>query len=146
MAQPKRIVLRISSADFDEKNMYEAVYVYFEKTNRSTDELSEQPQRHYIHITPDNSHIPQRDPKVHIVIDLEISAHSGPLSPDFPHELYRMKRVDGEMKLGQFADGPYYQNFLSKIRGFSDDMYPWGCTMQDIRIANGTADARPVED
>ncbi|KAL4935132.1 hypothetical protein BDV06DRAFT_229112 [Aspergillus oleicola] len=144
MAQPKRIILRSRLAEFDARNMYEAVYAYLENIGRPAEELNE--GRHYIHVEPDNSHIdPQRDHKIHIIIDFEKDKHSGPLGPDFPHELYRVRRVDGKMELTRFPDDPYYQNFISKIRRFSDDFYPWGISKQDIRIENGTSNLRPVE-
>lgn len=95
MAQAKRIILRISEADLNHQDLYEAVRVYLRARDRPVDELTQ--DRHFIHIQPPSPDIPQEDPKIHIVIDLEKDLHSGPLGLDFPHELYRIRRVDGEM-------------------------------------------------
>ncbi|KAL3474268.1 hypothetical protein BJX99DRAFT_248352 [Aspergillus californicus] len=132
MAQSKRVILRVREADVNWEDPYEPVRLYLELKGRSATELEE--NRHYIHLQPPNSHIPQLDPKIHIVIDFETAAFSGVLGDDFPHELYRVRRVDDRMRIFGFKDGLYYTNFLSKLRVFTDDLYPWGCTTHDLRV------------
>ena len=95
MDQPKRVILRLQEADLDEADLYEPVRLYFEKNGRSIEELDT--SRHFVHIQPSNADIPQIDPKLHVVIDLEADKYSGTLGPDFPHELYRVRRVDGKL-------------------------------------------------
>ncbi|GAB1200682.1 hypothetical protein APSETT444_010057 [Aspergillus pseudonomiae] len=136
MDQPKRVILRLQEADLDEADLYEPVRLYFEKNGRSIEELDT--SRHFVHIQPSNADIPQIDPKLHVVIDLEADKYSGTLGPDFPHELYRVRRVDGKLVMFGFKDGPWYDNFLHKIRLIIDDVYPWGKTKRDLRFSGGT--------
>ena len=37
-----------------------------------------------------------------------------------------------------FKDGPWYDNFIHKIRLIIDDVYPWGKTKRDLRFSGGT--------
>ncbi|KAL4922804.1 hypothetical protein BDW62DRAFT_196810 [Aspergillus aurantiobrunneus] len=90
----KRVILRVREADLEGEDPYEPIRLYFEANGRSMDELGG--GRHFIHYQPSNAHIPQRDPKIHIVMDLEKAAHSGMLGPDFPHEVYPIRRVEGK--------------------------------------------------
>ncbi|KAL4784337.1 hypothetical protein BJX76DRAFT_357183 [Aspergillus varians] len=104
MAQPKRVILRIREAEINDEDLYEAVRVYFQASGHPVEGLNE--RRHFIHIQPSNPDIPQNDPKIHIVMDLEKNAYSGVLGDDFPHDLYRIHRIDGQMRLCAFRDGP----------------------------------------
>lgn len=62
-----RVILRVREADFEEDDMLKPVRLYL-KMGRSVREIEE--NRHYVHFQPSNAHIPQRDPKIHIIIDL----------------------------------------------------------------------------
>ena len=79
------LTLKWSSASLNE-----SMRLYLEKHRRLPCEIDA--NRHFIHIQPSNPHIPQADPKIHIVIDLEMEKHSGRLSPEFPHEFFRVRR------------------------------------------------------
>ncbi|KAE8137109.1 hypothetical protein BDV38DRAFT_283223 [Aspergillus pseudotamarii] len=137
MDQPKRVILRLQEADLDEADLYEPVRLYLEKNGRSIEELDT--GRHFIHIQPPNPDIPQVDPKLHVVIDLEASKYSGKLGPDFPCEVYRVRRVDGMLVMFGFKDGAWYRNFVGKLRSIIDDVYPWGKTKRDLRLSGGTS-------
>lgn len=95
MAQAKRVVLRLRETDINYDDLYEPVRLYLEKHGRSSSEI--EANRHFIHIQPANPHIPQVDPKIHIVVDIETDQFSGPLDPDFPHEFYRIRRDNTEL-------------------------------------------------
>lgn len=95
MAEPKRVILRLSESDVNDNDLYEPVRAYLLKVGRSIEELSE--NRHWIHFQPSNAHIPQRDLKVHIVMDLEKDKFSGPIGDDFPHDFHRVHRRDGQL-------------------------------------------------
>ncbi|BAE54967.1 unnamed protein product [Aspergillus oryzae RIB40] len=84
MDHPKRVILRLQEADLDEADLYEPVRLYLEKNGRSIEELDT--DRHFVHIQPPNPDIPQVDPKLHVVIDLEAEKYTGKLGPDFPYE------------------------------------------------------------
>lgn len=95
MLQAKRVILRLSEADLNKDDIYEPVRLYLEKYGHSPDELAT--DRHFIHVQPPNPHILQKDPKIHIVIDLEKKNFSGPLDSNFPHDVHRIRRQDSEM-------------------------------------------------
>lgn len=95
MNQAKRVILRLREADINWNGPYEAVRLYLAKNGRSTEELGS--GCHFVHIQPPNPHIPQEDPKIHIIIDIEKDRFVGTFNQDFPHEMYRIRRVDNEM-------------------------------------------------
>lgn len=88
-------MLRLRINELKDIDPYESVLLYLEKNGRSVKELEQ--DRHFIHIQPSNPDIPQEDPKIHIVIDLEKDQFSGTLGKDSPREVYRVRRLDGEM-------------------------------------------------
>ncbi|KAJ1714024.1 hypothetical protein NYO67_3818 [Aspergillus flavus] len=136
MDHPKRVILRLQEADLDEADLYEPVRLYLEKNGRSIEELDT--DRHFVHIQPPNPDIPQVDPKLHVVIDLEAEKYTGKLGPDFPYEVYRVRRMDGKLVMFGFKDGVWYQNFVRKLRSIIDDVYPWGRTKRDRRFSGST--------
>jgi hypothetical protein len=95
MNQAKRVILRLREAELDYDNPYESVRLYLKKNGRSVKEL--EADRHFIHVQPPNPDIPQIDPKVHIIIDIEKDQFSGTLDDNFPHEIYRIRRLDNKM-------------------------------------------------
>jgi hypothetical protein len=95
MDQAKRVILRLRETELDDSDPYESVRLYLQKNGRSVEELNE--DRHFVHIQPSNPHIPQTDPKIHIIIDIEKDQFSGTLDANFPHEIYRVRRIDNEM-------------------------------------------------
>ena len=92
MNPAKRVILRLREAEINYDDLYESVRVYFETNGRSVEEL--EADRHFIHVQPSNPDIPQTDPKIHIIIDLEKDQFSGALHENFPHEIYRVRRLD----------------------------------------------------
>lgn len=95
MAQAKRVVLRLQEADVNDCDLYEPVRLYLEKNGRSSSEI--EANRHIIHIQPPNPHIPQVNPSIYIVVDIEKEQFSGPLDKSFPHEFYRIPRHGNEL-------------------------------------------------
>lgn len=73
MPRPKRVILRLSSTDFNAFDMFEAVRPYLEHYDRSPTKL--EGFRHWIHIRPSNNHIPHRDLKVYFVVNLGMDGH-----------------------------------------------------------------------
>lgn len=109
---PKRVIIRLQQSDFNDRDPELPARIYLEKF-RSLNEFGE--NRHFIHIQPpspgnndndDNGNsndnreklqFPENDYKIHVIIDIEKDQFSGPLGEDFPHEMYRLKRVDGDL-------------------------------------------------
>lgn len=90
------MILRVREADFEDDDMFKPVRLYLEKMGRSFCGIEE--NRHYIHFQPSNAHLPQRDPKIHIIIDLNHEQFSGDVvDKDFPHEIYGVRRVDNKL-------------------------------------------------
>jgi hypothetical protein len=95
MVTAKRVVLRFPENLQNPNDLYEPVRLYSTKSNRPVEEPNS--NRHWIHLQPP-SDIPQTNPKLHIVIDLEKDEFSDPLGPDFPHELYYVRRQDNKLR------------------------------------------------
>jgi hypothetical protein len=94
----KRVILRLRESDFPEVSyagLLKCVESFLAFSGRSVDELAR--DEHFFHVQPPNPQIPQRDPRFHIIIDMEKKNHSGSLPKDFPHEIYRVSRYDNEM-------------------------------------------------
>lgn len=106
MDQAKRVVLRLREADINDLDLYEPVRLYLEKHGHSPSEI--EANRHFIHIQPPNPHIPQADPKIHIIIDIETNQFSGYLDRDFPHEFYRIRRQGTELYVKSTVDMSVY--------------------------------------
>lgn len=95
MDTAKRVILRLREVDFDIMDPSEAIRFYFQKMDYSLKQLED--DRHFIHIQPSNAHISQKDPQFHVIIDMNKTAFSGPLEHDFPHEIYVVRRNDGQL-------------------------------------------------
>ena len=95
MDQAKRVILRLREAEVDYEDPYESVRLYLENNGRSVREL--EAGHHFVHVQPPNPDIPQIDPKIHIVIDMEKDSFSGTPDEHFPHEVYRVRRLDNKM-------------------------------------------------
>ncbi|KAL4985852.1 hypothetical protein BDW68DRAFT_137549 [Aspergillus falconensis] len=121
MSRAKRVILRVPEIEMDYQNPREFVDFYF--TKFPSDAASDS-ARHFIHYQPP-SIISQPNAKVHIVIDLETRVFAGPLTPEFPHEIYAVRRGTDEPKLYAYTE-PAKRNLLQKIREYSDSFYPWG--------------------
>lgn len=52
---------------------------------------------HYWHFQPPCMEPPQPNERFHIIIDIDTAEHSGPLQKEFPHEIYRVGKVDDQM-------------------------------------------------
>ncbi|KAL4994006.1 hypothetical protein BDV10DRAFT_197889 [Aspergillus recurvatus] len=121
MSRAKRVILRVPEIEMDYRNPREFVDFYF--TKFPSDAASDA-ARHFIHYQPP-SDIPQPNAKVHIIIDLETRDFAGTLNPEFPHEIYAVRRGSDELKLYAYAESAK-RNLLQKIREYSDNFYPWG--------------------
>lgn len=95
MDQAKRVILRLRETKIDYTDPCESVRLYLENNGQSVEELEE--GRHFVHVQPSNPDIPQTDPKIHIVIDIEKDLFSGTLDEKFPHEICRIRRHDDKM-------------------------------------------------
>lgn len=96
--ESKRVILRLRESDFPDvsyNDLTQSVEAYLTFSGRSPEELAQ--GRHFFHFQPPNSHIPQKNPRFHIIIDIEEMGHSGPLQKDFPHEIYRISRRNDGM-------------------------------------------------
>lgn len=94
MNQAKRVILRLREAEVDYKDPYKSVRLYLEKSGHEVKEL--EAGRHFVHVQPPNN-IPQRDLKIHIVIDMEKDNFSGVPNKNLPHEVYRIRCDDNKM-------------------------------------------------
>ena len=95
--EAKRVILRLRETDFPDisyNDLTQSVEAYLTFSGRSTEELAQ--GRHFFHFQPPNPNIPQKNPRFHIIVDIEKMGHSGSLQKDFPHEIYRIyRRNDG---------------------------------------------------
>ncbi|KAL2814019.1 hypothetical protein BJX63DRAFT_431650 [Aspergillus granulosus] len=120
MSRAERVILRVPENDMNYQNSREFVDFYFTKF---PSEAAPDPTRHFVHYQPPND-IPRPNPKVHIVIDLEIPDFTGNLDKDFPHEIYAVRRRIDKLEMYGYPE-PTKQNLLWKVREFSDQFYPW---------------------
>lgn len=93
MSQAKRVILRLDQSEFDDSDPHQIARLYFTECGRSFEEFKE--GHHFIHIQLPNYDIKQS--KAHVIIDMEVAQFFGPLPANFPHEIYRVRRIDGEM-------------------------------------------------
>lgn len=80
---------------FDEVTQTVEAFLTF--SGHSAEELAQ--GKHFYHIQPPNPDIPQRNPRCHIIIDMEVREYpeSEALGEGFPHEIYRVVRCDDKM-------------------------------------------------
>ncbi|OQE07796.1 hypothetical protein PENVUL_c012G06924 [Penicillium vulpinum] len=117
---PKRVILRLQESNFPRmsySDIVECVKCFLAYSGRLPEETEQ--GWHFWHLQPPSPVTPQANPRFHIIIDINRMEHSGPLDEQFPHEIYRVSRVENEIK-------QEHDNFLRKLRHFSDDFYPWG--------------------
>lgn len=97
MDNAKRVILRIREADVNWTDQFEPVRLYLEKKDHSIEEITNPLNRHFVHLQPP-SDIPQRDPKIHTIIDVNKDQFSQTfVDDDFPHEMYRIRYLDDKM-------------------------------------------------
>ncbi|KAL3473239.1 hypothetical protein BJX99DRAFT_201435 [Aspergillus californicus] len=120
MSGLKRVILRIPENQMNFQDPAEFVRFYFTKF---PSDAGSDPARHFVHYQPP-SDFPQSNPKIHIVIDLEIQQFSGPLTKDFPHEVYSLRRGPEQLEIYAYPEATK-QNLIQKIREYSDDFYTW---------------------
>lgn len=97
MDYAKRVILRIREADVNWTDQFEPVRLYLEKKGHSSEETTTPWNNHFVHLQPP-SDIPQQDPKIHIIIDLNKARFSKTFVDDeVPHEMYRIRYVDNKM-------------------------------------------------
>lgn len=97
MDSAKRVILRIQESDVKPDDLFEPVRLYLQKTKHSLDETEDPWNRHFIHLQPP-SDIPQKNPKIHVIIDLNKDQYlKAFVDRDFPHECYRIKYINNKM-------------------------------------------------
>lgn len=97
MNSAKRIILRIREADVNWTDPFEPVWLCLEKKGHSIEEITNPLNHHFVHLQPP-SDIPKRDPKIHIVIDVNKDQFPKTfVDDDFPHEMYRIRYLDDKM-------------------------------------------------
>jgi len=121
---PKRVVLRLRVSDFEGRSSSEyddaiKSYLLFAGRPASEDEV----QRHYAHIEPFQAPELQQT-SFHIIIDIEKHSVVDGEFRGLPHEIYRVRRLQGTWKVEPFHNRVEAANFLSKMRKFTDT-YPW---------------------
>lgn len=146
MNEAKRVILCLPEEYMDYSDTYKPVRLYFSKFNRSLEELGS--NRHFIHIQPP-SDLSQPNSKIHVIIDLEKDQFFGDFTQDFPHDIYTIRCVGGEMWMNRiscilskfanifvrnlcaFKDDAVKQNLLLKTCQFTDELYLWRKTRLD---------------
>lgn len=96
---PKRIILRLRENDFPNMlypEIVECVKHFLALDGRPVEEADDH-DKHYLHFQPPSPEPPQTNPRFHIILDMDVAEHSGPLPVDFPHEIYRVAKVEGQM-------------------------------------------------
>lgn len=95
---PKRVILRLQENNFPNmsySDIVECVNCFLAFSGRLPEEIEQ--GRHFWHFQPPSPDPPQANPRFHIIIDIDKMEHSGPLDEQFPHEIYRVSRVENEM-------------------------------------------------
>lgn len=94
----KRVILRLREGDFSNmlySDIVPCVKRYLEFSGRAVEEAEQ--NKHFWHFQPPHADPPQANPRFHIIIDIDDAEHSGPLQKDFPHEIYRVAKVENQM-------------------------------------------------
>ncbi|OAX81898.1 hypothetical protein ACJ72_03766 [Emergomyces africanus] len=123
---PKRVILRLRVNEFDDRNPTEfdsAIMAYLESAGRPVDELGQ--RIHHSHIEPFQSpEMKQRS--FHIVLDIEKAMLRDPDLETVEHEVHRVRRAkDGTFTVNRIRNPVEEQNFVRKMRHFTDTFYPW---------------------
>lgn len=141
---PKRVILRLRVNEFDDCHPTEfdnAIMAYLKSAGRPADELGR--RIHHSHIEPLQS--PElRQTSFHIVLDIEKDMLRNPDLGEVDHEVHRVRRAeDGTLyaydnpnifenlakylnsKVNRIQDPVEEQNFVRKMRHFTDILYPW---------------------
>lgn len=88
----KRVILRLQERDFPDivpSEIFACVEALLLFMSRPAEEALE--RRHFWQFTG------KTHSRLHIVIDIDIAGHSGPIRGEFPHEIYRVMRIQDEM-------------------------------------------------
>lgn len=111
----KRAILRLRESDFpnlSSSDLVACVQSFVAFSGRPVEELAQ--GKLYWHVQPPSPDILQGNPRFHIIIDVHKMEHSGPLPQDFPHEIYRVSKVENEMRvklpLGLKISHSYYSS------------------------------------
>ncbi|XTI93109.1 hypothetical protein V2W45_1429075, partial [Cenococcum geophilum] len=124
--QPKRVILRLRVNEFtgrDYSEYIDAIKAYLAFAGRSTDDLEF--WKHHAHIEPFQA------PEVnqisfHITMDMEKDTPNPPTIQELPHEIYRVRRnKEGKFQVKRIQNVIEENNYLTRIRKYSDVLYPW---------------------
>ncbi|PGH35731.1 hypothetical protein GX50_01444 [[Emmonsia] crescens] len=123
---PKRVILRLRVDEFDDCNPTEfdsAIMAYLASAGRPANEL--QQRIHHSHIEPlQPPEMKQRS--FHIVLDIEKDMLRDPDLERVEHEVHRVRRAkDGTLKVNRISNRVEEQNFVRKMRHFTDSFYLW---------------------
>lgn len=91
----KRVILRLRESDFPDilpLEIVACVQALLEFIDRPAEEALQ--GKHFWHFQPSTG---AADSRFHIVVDIDKAGHSGPIQGDFPHDIYRVKKVQNEM-------------------------------------------------
>ncbi|KAJ6019429.1 hypothetical protein N7499_003403 [Penicillium canescens] len=91
----KRVILRLRESEFPDISPSEivaCVQALLIFINRPAEEALQ--GRHFWHFHPSTG---KADSRFHIVIDIDEAGHSGPIQEDFPHDIYRVMKIQNEM-------------------------------------------------
>ncbi|KAJ5278680.1 hypothetical protein N7478_004052 [Penicillium angulare] len=97
------------------------VKAYLKSDGRSEDEIEE--DKNLWHHQPSLSD--DLTTRFHIINDIDKEQHEvgGSLPEDFPHEIYRLTTIDNEICTVPLKNVLYRDNFIKKVREFSDEWY-----------------------
>lgn len=92
----KRVILRLRENDFpdieSDSDIVACVKSFLEFSGRPGEEVDQ--GKHYWHFQPPSPDPSLENQRFHIIIDIDREHHSGPLQEDFPHEIYRVAKVE----------------------------------------------------
>ena len=109
-------------ADVDWADPFEPVRLYLQKKGHSAEEIKDPLNRHFVHLQPP-SDIPQKDPKIHVVIDLNKDQFSNVfVDENLPHEIYSIRYLDNKMSVMHISSLYYGHLTFRPGRFFIFDM------------------------
>ncbi|KAJ5477007.1 hypothetical protein N7539_007151 [Penicillium diatomitis] len=124
---PKRVILRLRDNDFPDfiySDIIDCVNLYLALDGRPEEPVEELVHKHHWHYQPANPDYPNQ--RFHVIIDVDKEEHTGPVRGEFSHELYRVANIKGAKRIVLLKNKLELENFLRKMRQYTDTTYPWG--------------------
>ncbi|KAL6716099.1 hypothetical protein ACLMJK_005665 [Lecanora helva] len=126
----RRIILRLRVNEFNGPSRIwahhqEALQAYFKWAELEEFERQEGKNNFWTVVQPiQDADVGQRS--FHVIVDIHYGSPGDPSVKSIPHELYAVRREpDGELRVHPYRNPLIAQNTLSKIRQFSDELYPY---------------------